>query len=124
MPGLNTAKQQKRARRRRHIQNKVRGTTVRPRLVVFRSCKHIYAQLVDDMSQRTLIGASTLTKEIREDVKKASSKVEKAKIVGKLVARLAKEKNIDKVVFDRAAYLYHGRVKALAEGAREGGLVF
>jgi large subunit ribosomal protein L18 len=124
MSEINNLKKVSRERRRKHIQLRVRGTSIRPRMVVFRSNKNIYAQLVDDMSNRTIIGASTLTKEIREEVHKASSKRERAKIVGKHVAHLAKEKNIVKIVFDRAGYLYHGRVKALADGAREGGLQF
>lgn len=124
MSEINNLKTKSRARRRKHIQLRVRGTAVRPRMVVFRSNKNIFAQLVDDMADKTIIGASTLTKEIRDEVVKAPSKIARAKIVGKHMAHLAKEKNIVKIVFDRAGYLYHGRVKALADGAREGGLQF
>ena len=100
------------------------GTTERPRLVVYRSLRYIYGQIVDDTRQRTLLGASSLSKEIREEVQKAKNRVEASRIVGKYLAKKALEKNITKVVFDRNGYKYHGRVKALAEGAREGGLQF
>lgn len=113
-----------RARRRHHIRKIVHGTSARPRLVVFRSNKQIYAQIVDDDVQSTLIAASSMTKDIEADIKKTKSKIEKAKVVGKHLAELALKKKISSVVFDRAGYLYHGRVKALAEGAREGGLKF
>lgn len=103
---------------------KIIGTTERPRLVVFRSLKHIYGQVVDDTQRKTLLGASSLTKEIREEVQKAESPTEVSRIVGKLIAKKSREKNITKVVFDRNGYAYHGRVKALADGAREGGLEF
>lgn len=124
MADKNIVKQQTRARRRKHIQKKIRGTVDRPRLVVFRSNKEIYGQIVDDINHVTLVAASTKSKEIAGDIGKAKSKVEKAKLVGKLISDVAKSKNISKVVFDRAGYLYHGRVKAFAEGAREGGLEF
>jgi large subunit ribosomal protein L18 len=123
---FNKAKKLKaiRLRRHKHILKKIQGTPNRPRLVVFRSNKNIFVQLVDDVSRKTLGGASTLTKEIAADVGKAKSKVEKATLVGKEIASLAKKKKISEVVFDRNGYLYHGRVKALAEGAREAGLKF
>lgn len=124
MSNRSNSKQQSRARRRKHIQQKIRGSVTRPRLVVFRSSKHIYAQLVDDFNHQTITGASTLCKDILEEIKKGTSKLAKAKIVGKHIAQLAKQKNIETIVFDRAGYLYHGRVKALADGAREGGLKF
>ena len=117
-------KQQARARRRKHIRKIVRGTAERPRLVVFRSNRAIYGQIVDDTKQNTLASASTLNKEIAEEIAEAKSKVEAAKLAGKLLGQIAKERKIEKVVFDRAGYLYHGRVKAFAEGAREGGLIF
>jgi len=113
-----------RVRRHGHILKNLRGTGARPRLVVFRSNKHIYVQVVDDLTRTTLFSASTLTKEIREEVAKAKSKNDQAKLVGKHLAELAKSKEVKGVVFDRGGYLYHGRVKALAEGAREGGLQF
>ena len=111
---------QARQRRQRRIRGKVAGTAERPRLAVFRSNKGIFAQLVDDQSGRTIAGASWL------GVKKSfkGTKTEQAAEVGKLVAEAAKKAGIDSVVFDRGGYLYHGRVKALADGAREGGLKF
>lgn len=111
-----------RIRRHRRIRKKVFGTSERPRLCVFRSIKHIYGFLVDDQKNRMILAASSLSKGLKIDKKK--KKVEVAKEVGKLLAGLAIEKKIDKVVFDRAGFKYHGRVKALAEGAREGGLKF
>ncbi|MFH1462211.1 MAG: 50S ribosomal protein L18 [bacterium] len=112
-------KQEKRLRRHKRVRAKISGTKERPRLSVFRSSKHIYAQLVDDQRGKTLASASD--KEIK--IKKGL-KVDKAKEVGKLIAEKAKGLKIEKVVFDRGGYQYHGRVKALAEGAREGELKF
>ena len=106
------------------IQKKLSGTPERPRLAVYRSLNHIYAQLVDDSTGSTLTSASTLSKEIQDEVKNSGSKVAKGKIVGSLIAKKAIEKKITAVVFDRGGYRYHGRVKAVAEGAREGGLKF
>jgi large subunit ribosomal protein L18 len=111
---------QARERRHRRIRGKVAGTADRPRLAVFRSNKGIFAQLVDDASGRTIAGASWLG--LAKSFK--GKKVEQAGEVGKAVAAAAKKAGIDTVVFDRGGYLYHGRVKALAEGAREGGLKF
>jgi large subunit ribosomal protein L18 len=111
---------QARERRHRRIRGKVRGTAERPRLAVFRSNKGIFAQLIDDQSGKTLAGASWLG--LKKSFK--GNKVEQAAEVGKLVAEAAKKAGIEEVVFDRGGYLYHGRVKALAEGAREGGLKF
>ncbi len=123
-----SAKEKVQARTRRHerVRNKITGTPERPRLSVYRSLDHIYAQIIDDLSGKTLVAASTLTKAVKGKKGKGSSggNIEGAKAVGAKVASLAKEKNISKVVFDRGGYLYHGRVKALAEAAREGGLVF
>lgn len=111
-------KQQKRYRRHRRVRAKIKGTAEVPRLCVFKSAKHIYAQLINDEKGKTLISASDL--EIKKKDKKTSLAVE----VGKLIAQKALEKKIKKVVFDRGSYKYHGRVKALAEGARDGGLKF
>jgi len=111
---------QARARRHRRVRGKIAGTAERPRLVVFRSNRGIDAQLVDDATGRTLAGVSWL--QIKKSFK--GSKTEQAAEVGKQLAESAKEAGIEEVVFDRAGYLYHGRVKALAEGAREGGLRF
>ncbi|MBI5827189.1 MAG: 50S ribosomal protein L18 [Deltaproteobacteria bacterium] len=108
-------------RRKSRVRKKVRGTQQRPRLNVYRSNKHIYAQIVDDASGVTLAASSSNSKDFADaDVKKS----ETAKKVGEKIARLALEKGIDCVVFDRSGYLYHGRIKALAEGAREAGLKF
>jgi large subunit ribosomal protein L18 len=107
---------EKRARRHMRVRRKVAGTTERPRLVVYRSLKHIYAQLVDDVLQRTLMTAT--------DSGLTGKKSEKAVGVGKRIAQKAKDAGVTKVVFDRGGYLYHGRVKAVADGAREGGLEF
>jgi large subunit ribosomal protein L18 len=111
---------QARERRHRRIRGKVAGTAERPRLAVFRSNKGIFAQLVDDETGRTLAGASWLG--LPKSFK--GNRIEQAAEVGKAVAAAAKKAGIESVVFDRGGYLYHGRVKALAEGAREGGLQF
>jgi len=110
-----------RERRKMSIRKRVNGTPDRPRMVVFRSARHIYAQIVDDTSHRVLCGASTLTPSIRGDLAGAKKR-EQAKRVGQLIARLCLDKQVGKVVFDRGGFRYHGRVKALADGAREGGL--
>ena len=112
-----------RLRRRKHVRKKVVGTPERPRVSVFRSQSHIYAQVIDDTKGHTLAAVSTLDPEVR---KKAAGlkKTEQAKIVGEVLAARAKDKKVTKVVFDRSGYKYHGRVKALAEAAREGGLDF
>ena len=116
----------KEARVRRHIRlrKKIQGTAERPRLSVFRSLHHIYAQIIDDTAGRTLISASTLDPEVKAALPGATNNKESAKIVGKIVAERAKAKGITKVVFDRGGPIYHGRVAALAEAARENGLEF
>ena len=114
-----------RARRHMRIRKKVLGTAERPRLAVYRSLNHIYAQLVDDLSGRTILTVSSLDKEVVPKSDPArKGKIEAGKLVGKRIAARAKEQGIDRVCFDRGGYLYHGRVKAVAEGAREGGLNF
>jgi ribosomal protein L18, bacterial type len=105
------------------IRKKISGTPERPRLSVFRSDKHIYAQIIDDTKGVTLAAASTLDKSLRGELKSGGT-VEAARKVGELIAERAKGKGIEKVVFDRGGYMYHGRVRALAEAAREGGLEF
>lgn len=112
-----------RLRRKRRIRKKISGVTSRPRLSVFRSARHIYAQIIDDSEGHTLVSASTLDPELRSE-SKADGKITKATEVGKLIAQRALAKGIKKVVFDRGGFIYHGRVKALAEGARKGGLEF
>lgn len=109
-------------RRQKHIRKVVFGTTDRPRLAVFRSSRHIYAQLIDDSNQKTITGCSTLTEALKEKLSAVKGKVETAKIVGEHIAKIAKEKGIIAVCFDRRGKSYHGRVKALAEGARSAGL--
>ena len=113
------------ARIRRHarIRKQVSGTSDRPRLNVFRSLKEVYAQVIDDVEGHTLVSASTIDKDLRAQMG-SLNKSEQAKLVGKAVAERAKEKGIDSVVFDRGGYRYIGRIKALADGAREGGLKF
>ncbi|MCB0282319.1 MAG: 50S ribosomal protein L18 [Calditrichae bacterium] len=104
--------------------SKVFGTKERPRLVVYRSLRYIHAQLVDDSSNKVLFGLMDNSKEVKAELKKAKTKTEKAAVVGEILAKKAKDNKIEKVVFDRNGYIYHGRVKALAEGARKGGLEF
>ena len=109
-----------RAKRHQRVRNKINGTADCPRLNVFRSSKHIYAQVIDDVAGVTLVSASTTEKDFTE----YGGNKEAAKKIGQIVAERCKAKGIETVVFDRGGYLYHGRVKALAEGAREGGLKF
>ena len=112
-----------RERRKLRIRRKISGSPERPRLTVFRSSKHIYAQVVDDVAGSTIAHASTLTREVRTS-SEDSTKSDAAKQVGAAIAKLLLSKGIDKVVFDRNGYLYHGRVRALADAAREAGLKF
>jgi large subunit ribosomal protein L18 len=112
-----------RERRKLRIRKRVNGTTERPRMSVFRSSKHIYAQVIDDTTGKTLAHASTLSKDLRGTLDE-DNKVDAAKKVGALIAKICKSKKIDAVVFDRNGYLYHGRVSALAQAAREAGLEF
>lgn len=116
-------KQASRERRHRRVRARVTGTTQRPRLNIFRSLSNIYAQVIDDVTGKTLVSASTIDREIAKQVE-GKKKSEAAKIVGQALAQRAKEAGITTVVFDRGGYQYHGRVAALAEGAREGGLEF
>jgi large subunit ribosomal protein L18 len=123
---MNMAKESRlEARRRRHarVRRKVVGTAERPRLSVFRSLQHIYAQVIDDTSGRTLVAASTLDSKLREEIGKLDVQ-EQAKAVGRAIAERAKAAGIEQVVFDRGGYPYHGRIKAVAEGSREAGLAF
>ena len=117
-------KAERRERRRRRSKRHAFGTEARPRLVVYRSLSHIYGQLVDDVSGKTLVTASSSEKAIAPKSKKPLTKTELSSMVGKELATRAKKKKISKVVFDRNGFLYHGRVKAFADGAREGGLKF
>lgn len=116
-------REQRRARRHRRVRAKVHGTAERPRLVVHRSINHVEGQVVDDVSGRTLVGLSTLDAALREK-RGEMNKTESSHAAGKALAEKAREMGVTKVVFDRGGYVYHGRVKAFAEGAREGGLDF
>ncbi len=117
------SREEQRKRRHRRIRGKISGTSERPRLNVFRSLEHVYAQVIDDVAGHTLVSASTVDKGLSAELE-GKSKSERAGLVGKTVAERAKAQGIESVVFDRGGYLYHGRIKALAEGAREGGLKF
>jgi len=121
--GSTNIRQQARLKRKKRIRKKISGTLQRPRLSVFRSSRHIYAQVVDDAAGQTLAAASTMDKEAKS-WPKFDNKVETAKFVGKLVGERTLGKGIKEVVFDRNGFLYHGRIKSLSEGAREAGLVF
>jgi large subunit ribosomal protein L18 len=116
-------RQQARLKRKKRIRKKIHGTPLRPRLSVFRSARHTYAQIVDDTVGRTLVAASTMDP-LPKDAPKFENKVAAANFVGKIVAERALDKGIKEVVFDRNGFLYHGRVKSLSEGARKAGLIF
>jgi large subunit ribosomal protein L18 len=120
-----TKSDKNKARKRRHfrVRKKITGTAERPRLNVFRSSKHIYAQLIDDTKGNTIVSASTVDPELRASITNGGN-VEAAQKVGELVAKRALEKGFKSVVFDRGGYLYHGRIQALADAAREAGLEF
>ncbi|MBW1680572.1 MAG: 50S ribosomal protein L18 [Deltaproteobacteria bacterium] len=113
-----------RLRRQKRVRKKIRGTAERPRLCVFRSTKNIYAQIIDDVSGVTLVDASSISRDLRSELAEKGGNKEGAALVGAAIARRALEKGIRKVVFDRNGFLYHGRVKALSEAAREAGLQF
>jgi large subunit ribosomal protein L18 len=122
---LSSLGQKKAARLKRQVRvrKKIKGSTERPRLNVFKSARHIYAQLIDDTTGKTLVAASTIMEEVKTDLKYTGN-IEAARKVGAAVAKFALDKDIKTVVFDRNGFLYHGRVKALAESARENGLIF
>lgn len=124
MPGKERLKKIRIDRRRKRVRKKVVGSSQRPRLCVYKSLRHTYAQLVDDRAGRTISGVSSLSPQIRDQIQKENNKSAKSRKVGLFVAMKAKELGITKVVFDRNKYPYHGRIKSLAEGAREGGLEF
>ncbi len=118
---MSNSKTFQRSRIRRRVRGKIAGSSERPRLSVFRSNKQIYAQIIDDSKGTTLAAATSLDKDIAS---KKVNKIEQAKLVGQLLADRAKEAEVEVVTFDRGGYVYHGRIKSLAEGAREGGLKF
>jgi large subunit ribosomal protein L18 len=113
-----------RLRRKKRVRKRIRGAPDKPRLTVFRSAKHIYAQIIDDIRATTLVDASSLSKEYRPLIQGKGGNRAGAAMIGEFIAKRAKAKGIDKVVFDRNGFLYHGRVKALADAAREHGLKF
>ncbi|MBS1536327.1 MAG: 50S ribosomal protein L18 [Bacteroidetes bacterium] len=117
-------KKERRTRRKLRVRKKITGTPERYRLSVYRSLKHIYAQIIDDTQNLTLVSASTVEKEIIGSITNESTKSDNSKLVGALLAQRALAKNISSVAFDRNGYIYHGRVKALADAAREAGLQF
>lgn len=114
-------KKQRRDKIRRRIRSSIRGTKDRPRMSIYKSNKHIYVQLIDDLNSHTLVSASSLSNEIEDQINEKTG-VEQAQIIGKHLAEKAKSANIKKVVFDRGGYKYHGQIKAIAEAARESGL--
>jgi large subunit ribosomal protein L18 len=119
----NDLKQERRSKIRRRIRSTIRGTADRPRLSIFKSNKHVYLQLINDLDNLTIMSVSTKSADLKKEIKDKAA-LEASKIIGKALAEAAKDKGIDQVVFDRSGYKYHGIVKAAAEGAREGGLDF
>lgn len=117
-------KQQRRRRRKLHIRKDIFGSNERPRLTIFRSLNNIYAQIVNDIDQKTVVSASNIDKEVKALIKPEMTKVQVSELVGSLIAKRAMEANVTKVAFDRNGFIYHGRVKALADAARKGGLEF
>jgi len=117
-------KEQKRARRRARVRSRVEGTAARPRLAVFRSLRGMFVQLIDDSAQKTLVSVNSKKDATGVDAGERTGKEAVAYALGKTIAEKAKQANIETVVFDRGGYAYHGRVKAVADGARDGGLVF
>lgn len=123
MASIAQKRRESRLRRHRRIRKNLSGTADVPRLAVFRSHMHIYAQLIDDVAGCSICGTSTLDPSLKESLA-GKSKSEKSKLVGKRIAEIAKGRGVEKIAFDRGGYVYHGRIRALAEGAREGGLLF
>ncbi len=117
-------KNKRQARRNRRVRKNIEGIAGRPRLTVFRSSQHIYAQIIDDETEKTLASASTTDKEVKSKITGEMSKIDAGKIVGSVLAERAKTASVSTVVFDRNGFLFHGRIKALADAAREGGLDF
>lgn len=113
-----------RIKRHQRIRKNLTGTAERPRLAVYKSLHHIYAQIIDDTAGKTLFSASTVDPEVKKEIKGFSGNIESAKLIGKLIAERALAKGVKEVVFDRGGHIYHGRIAALAEAAREGGLEF
>ena len=124
MPARFHQKKLRAEKRKYRIRKKISGTSDRPRLIVYKSLKHIYAQLVNDLTGQVITGVSSLTPEVKSQIKNGLSKTKISELVGFTIAKKAQEKGIKQIVFDRNVYPYHGRIKALAEKAREGGLKF
>lgn len=124
MKDKNKLKRKSSDRRQKRVRKKLRGNNLKPRLCIYKSLNHTYAQLIDDEKEITIAGASSLTSEVKKLLKKEDNKTEVSKKVGLYLAKLVREKGITTVVFDRNRYRYHGRVKALAQAVREGGLKF
>jgi large subunit ribosomal protein L18 len=124
MPNLNTDKKQARNRRKMHIRKVVRGTKQRPRLVVFRSLRNVYAQIVDDVNMITITGVSSLSPSLKDEMASAKTRVERSQKVGEAIAKVAKDRGVTQVVFDRNGFPYHGHIKAVADSARKAGLKF
>jgi large subunit ribosomal protein L18 len=119
-----TRRAESRQKRKKRVRRRLQGTSERPRLCVFRSAKHIYAQVIDDTTARTLLAVSSLSKEVKPQLQGKGGNKDGAAVIGGSIARRALEQGIKKVVFDRSGFLYHGRIKALAEAARQNGLEF
>lgn len=124
MADKNIVKNKRAERRRRRVRGKIQGTAERPRLAVSKSLGRVFAQIVDDENSTTLVGIDSTSKVLASELSSKQTKTDVARKVGEVVARLAKDKGIEKVVFDRTGSRYHGRIKAVADGAREGGLKF
>lgn len=124
MADKNIVKNKKAERRRRRVRAKIKGSAAIPRLTVSKSAQNTFAQLIDDQKRTTIVSAATNASAVKDKLKKDLSKVDAAKLVGEEIAKIAGKKGIKKIVFDRNKYIYHGRIKAVAEGARSGGLKF
>ncbi len=119
-----TDKKESRLKRKKRVRKKIKGSSERPRLTVFKTSRHIYAQIIDDSKDRTLLSASSISKDILSKAQGIGGNIKGAKLIGETIGKKGKEKGIEEVVFDRNGFLYHGRVKALADAARENGLKF
>lgn len=117
-------KRENRLKRKKRVRKKIKGTPERPRLTVFRTAKHIYAQIVDDNNGRTLVATSTISQDFKSKAKGISGNIKGAILVGETIGKKGIEKGIKKIIFDRNGFLYHGRIKALADAARKSGLIF
>jgi large subunit ribosomal protein L18 len=117
-------KKANRLKRKRRVRKKIEGSSERPRLTVFKTARHIYAQLIDDSNGITLLSASTISKDIKSKAKGIGGNIKGAKLIGETLGKKGKQKGVEEIVFDRNGFLYHGRIKALADAARESGLKF